>query len=116
MEVKKKILLKQIGAKIAYYRTLRDMSQSELAKRVYLSRSALSRIKRGKYHDNVSVITLSDIAQALQIDITLLVTFNETEKQMWWESLPSEVNDDEEDESEDENSVAGVPAEHQKQN
>jgi len=80
------------------------MSQSELAKRVYLSRSALSRIERGKYHDNVSVITLSDIAQALQIDITLLVTFNETEKQMWWEPFPSEVNDDEDDESEDENS------------
>ena len=65
LEVKKQILLKQIGAKIAYYRTLRDMSQSELAKRVYLSRSALSRIERGKYHDNVSVITLSDIAEAL---------------------------------------------------
>ena len=106
MDVKKQILLKQIGAKIAYYRTLRDMSQSELAKQVCLSRSALSRI----------VVTLSDIAQALQIDIALLVTFNETEKQMWWEPLPSEVNDDEDDESEDENSIAGVLAEHQKQN
>ena len=91
LEVKKQILLKQIGAKIAYYRTLRDMSQSELAKRVYLSRSALSRIERGKYHDNVSVITLSDIAEALQIDITLLVTFNEMEKQMWRNPLPSEL-------------------------
>ena len=116
MDVKKQILLKQIGAKIAYYRTLRDMSQSELAKQVCLSRSALSRIERGKYNDNVSVVTLSDIAQALQIDIALLVTFNETEKQMWWEPLPSEVNDDEDDESEDENSIAGVLAEHQKQN
>jgi len=116
VDVKRQMLLKQIGAKIAYYRTLRDMSQSELAKRVYLSRSALSRIERGKYHDNVSVITLSDIAQALQIDVALLVTFNEMEKQMWWNPLPSEVNDDEDDESEDENSVAGVPAEHQKEN
>ena len=111
---RKGFLLKLIGAKIAYYRTLRDMSQSELAKRVYLSRSALSRIERGKYHDNVSVITLSDIAEALQIDITLLVTFNEMEKQMWWNPLPSELKDDEEEESEDENSVASVPAEHQK--
>lgn len=116
MDVKKQILLKQIGAKIAYYRTLRDMSQSELAKQVCLSRSALSRIERGKYNDNVSVVTLSDIVQALQIDIALLVTFNETEKQMWWEPLPSEVNDDEDDESEDENSIVGVLAEHQKQN
>lgn len=116
MDVKRQILLKQIGAKIAYYRTLRDMSQSELAKRVYLSRSALSRIERGKYNDNVSVVILSDIAQALQIDITLLVTFNEMEKQMWWNPLPSELNDDEEDESEDENPAANVPAEHQKRN
>lgn len=116
MDVKKQILLKQIGAKIAYYRTLRDMSQSELAKQVCLSRSALSRIERGKYNDNVSVVTLSDIAQALQIDIALLVTFNETEKQMWWEPFPSEVNDDEDDESEDENPAAVVQAEHQKQN
>ena len=115
MDVKRRILLKQIGAKIAYYRTLRDMSQSELAKRVYLSRSALSRIERGKYNDNVSVVILSDIAQALQIDITLLVTFNEMEKQMWWNPLPSELNDDEEDESEDENPAANVPAEHQKE-
>ena len=114
MDVKRTILLKQIGAKIAYYRTLRNMSQSELAKQICLSRSALSRIERGKYNDNVSVVILSDIADALQIDITLLVTFNEMERRMWWEPLPSEVNDDEDDESEDENSVAVVLAEQQK--
>ena len=67
LDVKRTILLKQIGAKIAYYRTLRDMSQSELAKQVCLSRSALSRIERGKYNDNVSVVILSDIADALWI-------------------------------------------------
>lgn len=97
MEVKKQILLKQVGAKIAYYRTLRDMKQSDLAKRARISRSALSRIERGKYNDNVSVVILSDIAEALQIDISLLVTFNDTEKQMWWESLPSENKDDDEE-------------------
>ena len=112
MEVKRQILLKQIGAKIAYYRTLRDMSQTELAKRVYLSRSALSKIERGKYNDNVSVITLSDIAEALQIDLTLLVTFNDMERQMWWNSLPSEFDDDDEDDCE--NPPAYVLPEHQK--
>ena len=112
MEVKKQILLKQIGAKIAYYRTLRDMSQTELAKRVYMSRSALSRIERGKYNDNVSVITLSDIAEALQIDLTLLVTFNDMERQMWWNSLPSEFDDDDDDDD-DENPPAVIP--HRKQ-
>ena len=118
MDVKRTIFLKQIGAKIAYYRTLRDMSQSELAKQVCLSRSALSRIERGKYNDNVSVVILSDIADALQIDITLLVTFNEMEKQMWWEPLPSELKDDEElgDDSEDERPVLSVLAGHRKSN
>ena len=102
MEIKKQILLKQIGAKIAYYRTLRDMKQSELARRARISRSALSRIERGKYNDNVSVVILSDIAEALQIDIALLVTFNDTEKQMWWSTLPPEsVEDDEDDVDED---------------
>ena len=116
MDVKKQILLKQIGAKIAYYRTLRDMSQSELAKQVCLSRSALIRIERGKYNDNISVVILSDIADALQIDITLLVTFNEMERKMWWNPLSSEFKEDEDDESEDEYSVASVQEEHQKQN
>lgn len=118
MDVKRTILLKQIGAKIAYYRTLRDMSQSELAKQVCLSRSALSRIERGKYNDNVSVVILSDIADALQIDITLLVTFNEMERRMWWEPLPSEIKDDEEfgDDSEDERPAFSVLAGHRKGN
>lgn len=113
---RKAFLLKLIGAKIAYYRTLRDVSQSELAKKVCLSRSALSRIERGKYNDNVSVVILSDIAEALQIDLTLLVTFNEMEKQMWWNSLPSELKDDVDDESEDETISASIPAEHQSEN
>jgi len=118
VDVKRTILLKQIGAKIAYYRTLRDMSQSELAKQVCLSRSALSRIERGKYNDNVSVVILSDIADALQIDITLLVTFNEMERRMWWEPLPSELKDDEDfpEDSENERPAFSVLAEHQKSN
>lgn len=78
------------------------MKQSELARRARISRSALSRIERGKYNDNVSVVILSDIAEALQIDIALLVTFNDTEKQMWWSTLPPEsVEDDEDDVDED---------------
>ena len=96
MEIKKQILLKQVGAKIAYYRTLRDMKQSELARRARISRSALSRIERGKYNDNVSVVILSDIAEALQIDIALLVTFNDMEKNMWWNTLPPEAKENEE--------------------
>lgn len=84
VDPRKQILFKQIGAKIAYYRTLRDLSQKELAKRSCISESTLSRIERGQYNDNVSLSLLIDIADGLQIDLTLLVTFSDMEKQMWW--------------------------------
>ena len=87
MDVRKKILLKQIGAKIAYYRTLRDLKQEELAALSHISQSVLSRIESGKYNDTLSVPMLLDIADGLQIDMSLLVSFNETEKQMWWHPL-----------------------------
>ena len=80
LDPRKEFLFKLIGAKIAYYRTLRDMSQKELAKRANLSVSALSKIERGRYNDNVSVSLLFDIADGLQIDITMLVTFSDLEK------------------------------------
>ena len=67
VEIKKQILLKQIGAKIVYYRTLREMKQSELARRARISRSALSRIERGKYNDNVSVVTLFNICKIITL-------------------------------------------------
>ena len=88
--MRNQILFKQIGAKIAYYRTLRDMSQEELAERAHVSQSALRCIERGKYNNNVSVSLLIDIADGLHLDLALLVTFNDMEKQMWWHPLPKE--------------------------
>ncbi|MBR3745690.1 MAG: GIY-YIG nuclease family protein, partial [Selenomonadaceae bacterium] len=55
LDSRKEFFLKMIGAKIAYYRTLRDMSQKELAKRANMGVSSLSKIERGRYNDNVSV-------------------------------------------------------------
>ena len=90
IDPRKEILFRQIGAKIAYYRTLRDMSQKELAKRANLSTSSLSKIERGRYNDNVSVSLLFDIADGLQIDVTMLVTFSDLEKNMWWKPLSND--------------------------
>ena len=75
MNVKKMMLYRQIGAKIAYYRTLRQMTQAELAKKVNLSRSSLGRIERGKYNQGVPLSTLLDIAEGLHIELASLVTF-----------------------------------------
>ena len=89
IDPRKQILFKQIGAKIAYYRTLRELSQKELAERTHISESTLSRIERGQYNDNLSLSLLID---GLQIDITLLVTFSDMEKQMWWHKLNDSAN------------------------
>ena len=85
MNVKKMMLYRQIGAKIAYYRTLRQMTQDQLAKRCNLSRSTLGRIERGKYNQGVPLSTLLDIAEGLRIELSSLVTFSEEEKKVWWE-------------------------------
>lgn len=90
IDPRKEILFRQIGAKIAYYRTLRDMSQKELARKAKISTSSLSKIERGKYNDNISVSLLMDIADGLQIDLTLLVTFSDLEKNMWWKPLSND--------------------------
>lgn len=97
MDIRKKILLKQIGAKIAYYRTLRDLKQEELAKLARISQSVLSRIESGKYNDTLSVPMLLDIADGLQIDMALLVSFNEVEKSMWWQPLSMKISANEEE-------------------
>ena len=101
MDVLNKILLRQIGAKIAYYRTLRGLKQEELAKMAHVSQSVLSRIESGKYNETLSVPTLFDIADGLQIDMSLLVSFNEVEKQMWWRTLPNETDEVTETEKDD---------------
>ena len=74
MDICKAVVFKQIGAKIAYHRTLR----------------VLSRIERGKYNENISVSILLDIAQGLDIDLAMLVTFDEHEKRMWENGMTSE--------------------------
>lgn len=85
--IKRQIIFRQIGAKVAYYRTLRQMSQDELARKIHVSKSVLSRIERGCYHNNISVSMLMSIAEGLQIEPALFLTFSELEKTMWWEPL-----------------------------
>lgn len=80
----KTIIFRQIGAKVAYYRTLRGMTQEQLVEKVNISKSTLGRIERGSYNNNVSMSTLLDISDGLKIEVALLVTFNEEEKKSWW--------------------------------
>ena len=89
--IRRDIFFKQIGAKIAYYRTLYGMGQVELAKRAHISQSALSRIEHGKYNENVSISMILDIAEGLEIDPSLLTTFSDMEKKMWGFRSPEDM-------------------------
>ena len=83
MELQREIFFKQIGGKIAYYRMLAGMQQAELANKAFISQSTLSRIEHGTYNKNLSFSLLLDIAKGLELDPTLLFSFNEKEKSMW---------------------------------
>ena len=83
MGIRRDIYYRQIGAKIAYYRTLYGLEQNQLADKVHISQSTLSRIERGKYGENISISLLLDIAEGLEIDPSLLTTFSSLEKKQW---------------------------------
>ncbi|MCI1822318.1 MAG: helix-turn-helix domain-containing protein [Megasphaera sp.] len=85
MYADKDTVFKQIGAKVAYYRNIRHLTQKELAILAHVSVSSIGRIERGRYNHNVPMSILIDIANGLGIDISLLVTFEEKEKKIWWE-------------------------------
>jgi len=89
-EISKQIIFKQVGAKIAYYRTLRDMKQEALANKISVSKSVISKIERGQYNNNIGLGILLDIAWALNIEVSKLLTFDAEEKQMWWEPYGEE--------------------------
>lgn len=77
------IIFRQIGAKIAYYRTLRQLHQSELAELAHISASVLSKIERGRYNEHISVEMILDVAEALKINPAVFLTFNDDERRMW---------------------------------
>lgn len=97
VNVQREIIFRQIGAKIAYYRTLRGISQERLAKRMGVHKSVISRIERGNYHNDLSLGMLLNIAEKLSIDPALFLTFNDLERKLWWEPLLLDEDENEMD-------------------
>lgn len=83
---------KQIGRKIAYYRRLRNLTQAELARKINISTSTLGKIECGRYNNNLSLSMLMTIADGLNINLVLLVTFEAKELEFECEKLESEPN------------------------
>jgi len=92
LERKKSIIYRQIGAKVAYQRMLHDMTQDELAERVHVSKSTIGRIERGRYNQGVSLSTIMDIADGLDIEMVQLLTFTEQEKNLQTAPVPTTKN------------------------
>lgn len=80
---KKTMICRLIGAKIAYYRNISGLTQGGLAKKSHISKSTLSRIERGTYNQSVTISVLIDIADALRIDLQLLMSFTDEEKRLY---------------------------------
>jgi HTH-type transcriptional regulator/antitoxin HipB len=65
-----KIYLQRIGANIKRYRLEKNLKQEYIGRKVGLDKSEVSRIENGQI--NIGVITLFKIAEAIEINVTLL--------------------------------------------
>ena len=77
MNNKRKQEYKMIGLNIAYYRKLKGLTQLQLAESVDISRTHMSNIEAPNMPTSISLETLMDIADALEIPVELLLHFNQ---------------------------------------
>lgn len=67
----------RLGLNIAYYRKLKGLTQLQLAEAVDISRTHMSNIEAPNIPTSVSLDTLFDIAEALDIPISQLFIFRD---------------------------------------
>ena len=75
MEDKYKQNFKIIGLNIAYYRKLKGLSQMQLAEKANISRTHLSNIVAPNMPTSISLETLFDIAEILNVPAAYLLSF-----------------------------------------
>lgn len=76
MNEKRKQEYKMIGLNIAYYRKLKGYTQLQLAETIGISRTHMSNIEAPNMHTSISLETLLDIADTLEIPAANLLYFN----------------------------------------
>lgn len=67
---------KMIGLNIAYYRKLKGLTQLRLAELINISRTHMSNIEAPNVPTSISLETLLDIADALDIPVANLLNFD----------------------------------------
>lgn len=73
---KRKQEYKMIGLNIAYHRKLKGLTQLQLAEQINISRTHMSNIEAPNMPTSISLETLLDIADALDIPVTSLLDFH----------------------------------------
>lgn len=68
---------RNIGLKIAYYRKKKGYTQTELAQRIGMNVAYLGQIERGNRGNSFSLAILYQIADALEIDVSVLMNNND---------------------------------------
>ncbi|MCD8195833.1 MAG: helix-turn-helix domain-containing protein [Lachnospiraceae bacterium] len=77
MDSKHQTEYKLIGLNIAYYRKLNGLTQMQLAERAGISRTHMSNIEAPNMPTSISMDTLLDIADALNMPAAKLLNFRE---------------------------------------
>ena len=76
MDDNRKQEYKMIGLNISYYRKLKGITQLQLAEQINISRTHMSNIKAPNMPTSISLDTLFDIADTLEIPVASLLDFN----------------------------------------
>lgn len=76
MNEKRKQEYKMIGLNIAYYRKLKGFTQLQLAEQINISRTHMSNIEAPNMPTSISLDTLLDIADVLEIPVANLLYFS----------------------------------------
>ena len=76
MNTKRKQEYKLIGLNIAYYRKLNNMTQLQLAEKINISRTHMNNIEAPNMPTSVSLDTLLDIADVLNVPVSALLSFD----------------------------------------
>lgn len=76
MNEKRKQEYKMIGLNIAYYRKLKGLTQLQLAEQINISRTHMSNIEAPNMPTSISLDTLLDIADVLEISVSNLLYFD----------------------------------------
>ena len=76
MDDKRKQEYKMIELNISYYRKLKGITQLQLAEQINISRTHMSNIEAPNMPTSISLDTLFDIADTLEVPVASLLDFN----------------------------------------